>query len=229
MRAALRPLTLFSTLALMLLSLLVTAGTSSAAPPGKITICHSTGSAENPYVSITVSEKALAGHVEHGDDIIPAPPTGCPTSTTPPVDLCPNIAGDQATVPPGMAIDPAGNCMPVVVQPCDAETISGGQGVTTTGHELGTSGPTSFLFQFDAISVPDRFQVFYEGALIYDSGFRGDTGYTDPGTGHPITVSGPGAGSATVVVPAGTATSVTVVVTGPIPGTAWTYTVNCPA
>lgn len=229
MRVTLRPLALLSSLALMLLSLLVTAGTASAAPPEKITICHATGSAQNPYVSITVSKKALAGHARHGDDIIPAPPTGCPTSTTTPVDLCPNIAGDQETVPPGMAIDPAGNCVPVVVQPCDAQTISGGQGVTTTGHELGTSGPTSFLFEFDAVSVPDRFQVFYEGTLIYDSGFRGGTGFTDPATGGSIVVSGPGAGSVTVAVPAGTATSVTVVVTGPIPGTAWSYTVNCPA
>jgi hypothetical protein len=37
----------------------------------KITICHATGSESNPYESITVSLKALKGHSQHGDDIIP--------------------------------------------------------------------------------------------------------------------------------------------------------------
>lgn len=227
MKSIYRLLALAMGLALMALSAVAISSAASAAPAEKVTICHATGSETNPYVTITVSENALKGHDKHGDDIIPAPATGCPGATAP-VDLCPNIDGDQATVPADMAIDPAGNCVLIVIQPCDATTTSGGQGVTTTAHELGRSGPTSFLFEFDAISVPDRFQVYYEGALIYDSGFRGDSGYTDPVTGDPIVVTGPGAGSATVMVPSGTATSVTVVVTGPISGTAWDYTVNCP-
>jgi hypothetical protein len=47
----------------------------------KITLCHATGSASNPYVKITVSEQgATNGHSKHAGDIIPAPPGGCPTS-----------------------------------------------------------------------------------------------------------------------------------------------------
>jgi len=47
---------------------------------GKITICHKTGSAKNPYVEITVSDDATAdGHTNHEGDIIPAPAGGCPT------------------------------------------------------------------------------------------------------------------------------------------------------
>jgi hypothetical protein len=44
----------------------------------KVTICHATGSASNPYVQITVSASAvLSAHENHDGDIIPAPSTGC--------------------------------------------------------------------------------------------------------------------------------------------------------
>lgn len=41
-------------------------------------ICHATGSATNPYVSITVSVNGLSGHGGHPGDLIPAPSDGCP-------------------------------------------------------------------------------------------------------------------------------------------------------
>ena len=45
----------------------------------KISICHKTGSAENPYVLITLSENGVIhGHSKHAGDIIPAPVDGCP-------------------------------------------------------------------------------------------------------------------------------------------------------
>ncbi len=100
--------------------------------------------------------------------------------------------------------------------------------MTTTEHNIGVAGPTSFVLDFDALSQPDRFVVSYEGAQIYDSDWRGDPGYDDP-DGNPITPAGPGAGSAVVNVPAGTSTVVTVVVTGSGAGTLWDYVVNCPA
>jgi hypothetical protein len=45
----------------------------------KITICHATGSATNPYVEITISVNAIPAHLAHqyGKDIIPAPAEGC--------------------------------------------------------------------------------------------------------------------------------------------------------
>lgn len=101
-------------------------------------------------------------------------------------------------------------------QPCDSTTQSGGQGITETVHQLGVSGPTSFLFQWEAFGIPDQFEVFYEGVLIFDTGLVGDN-------------INEGTGSATVNVPAGSATTVTVRVTGPQANTAWRYTVNCPA
>lgn len=45
----------------------------------KISICHATGSAINPFEEILVSVNGLDGHALHEDDIVPAPEGGCPT------------------------------------------------------------------------------------------------------------------------------------------------------
>jgi hypothetical protein len=47
---------------------------------GKITVCHATGDAANPYEEIAVSSAELNDHVGHPNDIIQAPVSGCPTS-----------------------------------------------------------------------------------------------------------------------------------------------------
>jgi hypothetical protein len=46
----------------------------------KITICHATDNAANPYNEIKVKLSGLNGHATHVGDIIPAPAGGCPTS-----------------------------------------------------------------------------------------------------------------------------------------------------
>lgn len=48
---------------------------------GKITICHATSSAKNPYNEITISVQGLNGHDKHEGDIIPMPVGGCPQSS----------------------------------------------------------------------------------------------------------------------------------------------------
>lgn len=106
----------------------------SAAPSGKTTICHATGSEKNPYVRITVSNDALAAHDAHqnGRDIIPAPDT-CPGDVPPPTtDVCPNIPGDQAVVPELFVVDDEGNCVPDPVLPFVPCVVSAGVMQTAT-------------------------------------------------------------------------------------------------
>jgi len=113
-----------------------------------------------------------------------------------------------AAVPVGVA---AATPPPTPTPPslgCSTVTTSGGAGVTTNVHELGRTSGT-FVFSWDAFSIPDKFDVSYQGTLLFSTGFVSFTGSKS------ITYSG-------------TSTKVTVVVTGSAAGTAWTYMVNCP-
>lgn len=51
--------------------LALSAAPAVAAPEEKIDICHATGSASNPFVSISISLNGLNGHADHSGDIIP--------------------------------------------------------------------------------------------------------------------------------------------------------------
>lgn len=108
-----------------------------------------------------------------------------------------------------------GGVQPPRVQQCDEETRSGGQGVTETRYVLGRPGPTRFTLRYETLDQPDEIRVFYQGKLIHNTGYVGDN-------------RNQGTGSARVVVPRGTESSVVVRVTGPEEGTQWEYTVYCP-
>jgi hypothetical protein len=77
---------------------------------GKLTICHATGSATNPYNEITIDFNGLQGHGKHTGDLIPAPEGGCPLGTaTPGITGSPTITATLTITgtPPLMLTPPA--------------------------------------------------------------------------------------------------------------------------
>lgn len=94
---------------------------------------------------------------------------------------------------------------------CGVSTLSGGEGITETIHNLGmTAGTVAIAYDMDA--QPDMMEVFYNGSLVATTGgFVSNTGV--------LTFSYAG--------PPGPTTCM-VRMTGSGVGTSWEYTVGCP-
>jgi hypothetical protein len=84
----------------------------------------------------------------------------------PPVDLCPNIEGVQATIPDGMEVNGEGNCVPVIPPPVDLcpniegvqETLPEGMKVDEEGNCVPLSDPFGLDFYclgFTVINLND--------------------------------------------------------------------------
>ncbi|MDF1524261.1 MAG: hypothetical protein P1P87_15775, partial [Trueperaceae bacterium] len=84
----------------------------------------------------------------------------------------------------------------------------------------------TFDLRFDAHSVPDRFRVVHEGAIVYESGWRGDASYADEAS-YPGGIAGPGVGDALGLFERTGTASFTVIVIGVDPDTEWAYSVRC--
>jgi hypothetical protein len=129
-------------------------------------------------------------------------------------------AAAAGTPPPGNTTTTGPTPTTEPPQQCNEETQSGGEGVTDTAHDVGATSGT-FWFRYYAFEVcGDRFQIFYEGNQIHDTGFviSGDHYDEVPfnGSSTVITVRVTGGGQ------------------GPNPpdpnnpcGTTWDYTVFC--
>jgi len=89
---------------------------ASFATHGKVTICHATHSAKNPFVVIRVSERACTeGHAGHPDDFVAVddPPTcqglGCLPEDAPcdeTLGCCDGLACTEGTCEPVLTPDP---------------------------------------------------------------------------------------------------------------------------
>lgn len=81
-----------------LLVLLATVG-NAFAQDDRTPLCHATGDAANPFVLVNASPAELIAHLDHEDDLIPAPPGGCPRAL--------DEAGNPApSVTPGPTVEP---------------------------------------------------------------------------------------------------------------------------
>jgi hypothetical protein len=128
----------------------------------------------------------------------------------------------------------------------DEDIVECGQGLSVTGGfeifeatiELGQRSG-EFLFEYQALNQPDRFEIFYEGERIFDivSGTRANDPFYNPlfeeGGRFEGATTRESLFSSSKIITFGDATStstrVTLRVTGSEPGTVWSATVNCPA
>jgi hypothetical protein len=128
-----------------------------------------------------------------------------PTSTITPtatITRTPTVTATATRQP--TATPPAGVTGPA----CGIQALPGVGQVTTTVHNVNRTSGTLHI-DWEANAVADQFQIFYEGALIFNSGFVSNTG------------------SANVPFGPGISTFVQVVVTGSTPVSVWDYTLGC--
>jgi hypothetical protein len=119
----------------------------------------------------------------------------------------------------------------IVIEPgiaCATAASSGGQGFQEITVTLGT-GTGTVQLNYNAIGVPDRFVVKWNGNTVIDTGYRGNSSYDSAlaALGLPP-VEGPGAGTVTFEKTSAFPVNATVEVYGPLPGTAWSFTLGCP-
>ncbi len=109
---------------------------------------------------------------------------------------------------------------------------SGGAGTAITNVNISQLpvGAT-FDMKFDAKRVPDKFIVEYEGAVVFDSGWRGLQSYVEAKPGlYPGGLSGSGSGTREGMFEKNREDTFVVTVIGPESDTRWDYAIraNCP-
>ena len=106
---------------------------------------------------------------------------------------------------------------------------SGGRGIFTITIDVG-NGTGNLTLTYNAYSVPDKFEVYWNGSQVIDTGFRGSSSYNADlnALGYP-NVSGTGSGSASFNKTTQSPGTITIIVTAPLEGTLWNATLSCPS
>ncbi|MGO4470442.1 hypothetical protein AB4Y95_00705 [Arthrobacter sp. M-10] len=137
-----------ATLGVVGLGLLGATVSANAAPSDKITICHATHSASNPYVAVTINLSALSGHIADTNDIVPANagdymPNG--QNLTPENIAILNAGCKVAGLPVITPTDPVTSppTDPVTTPPADPVTTPPADPVTTPPADPVTSPPVT--------------------------------------------------------------------------------------
>ncbi|HJQ56011.1 MAG TPA: hypothetical protein VJ890_03850 [Vineibacter sp.] len=113
--------------------------------------------------------------------------------------------------PPATPRAPPVTQPPPGLLPCNAETASGGQGVTRNRHYVGDK-PGPVTIRYNMKTIPDQMNVYYRGRLVASTS-RAVSRY-----GGLTFDFQPEAGDYTVMIE----------VVGPHHGTEWQYRLNCP-
>jgi hypothetical protein len=120
--------------------------------------------------------------------------------------------------------------------PCGAGTsYSGGTSYPTVQNVTLGSDTGVVTLNYQAYSVPDRFVVEYQGVVVIDTGYVGDSFYQNQlnsaliALGEPTApIVGTGQGTATFNKTSATPSVATVKVYAPMSGTGWDFTLGCP-
>jgi len=123
----------------------------------------------------------------------------------------------------------------IVFIPCGtAQSFTGGQSFPTEQTINLGSGLGVVTLSYEAFDLPDKFQVFFNGVKVIDTGYKGATPYQSEldtslaSKGLPSeTITGPTTGTATFTKSTNHTTAI-VKVYAPLVNTAWNYTLSCP-
>ncbi|MFM9259381.1 hypothetical protein ACKAMS_12135 [Rhodococcus sp. 5A-K4] len=150
---------------------LVLPATASAAPgieesvqgsidSGSATINGSVGDIGNDIANGIASGSVgdIVGGIATGNlnDVLGGLNAGSTSAT----DIVNGLAsGNVRDILSGLASGSGGGGSFAPTQRCDASTVSGGAGITSTKHELGRGGPTSFVLGYETEDIPDLIEV----------------------------------------------------------------------
>lgn len=121
------------------------------------------------------------------------------------------------------------------VTPCgNATAYSGGEAFPSETTVVLGSDLGNVVLHYDAVGVPDKFIVEFDGVEVLNTGYRGDAGQQSTLNSAlaakglpPETIAGGPAGTASFNKTSPTTTAV-IKVYAPITGTAWSFTMDCP-
>jgi hypothetical protein len=186
-----------------------------------------------PYCSARVPTGGAYTRIDVCGTIPPTPsPTSTTTLTATPTKTPTQTPTQTKTQTPTQTQTPTATPYTIITGTgvCDIAVNggTGGRGYFEYTIQLGF-GTGSINFTYDAYTVPDQFQVYYNGSLVIDTGFRGSTSYNAQlnALGYP-NVSGPGSGSASFTKSSALPETALVVITAPLTGTAWEFLMGCP-
>ncbi len=113
-------------------------------------------------------------------------------------------------------------------------TFTGGQTFPSAYEITLGSGLGNVILNYNTFNIPDKIIVYFDGVPVIDTGYRGDSSYQSQLTANLALrgvpneiIQGTGIGTASFNKTTAT-TKAYVYVYGPLTGTGWNFTLNCP-